>query len=468
MFSLFILAVFAAAIAGLAVKFLLDRIQSERNITWKEYAIGMMVITLLLAPSVTFLGWKVAKSNNLSFNEYWNGWEKSVAWEVVPCSRDGPCVHVYDCDPYVHIHTRTHTDSDGKTQTENYTETHYHSCPYTSEEWNFGIDTTLGFYSVASHLLPENSQFHRWRASETVPRWVISRAGAGFPEFWTAAKARIDSGKPGPVTKRMTYDNYLLSSDQTILKEYSDTIKEFLSANLLPQVQSGIHNFYYANKVYFVGYAPKDVNAWQRSVMYINGALGAELQGDLHLVITKNQTISRNPDAYILALKAYWSDKKVFGDNTVSKNTIIVVVGTEDGEHVSWSRAITGMPMGNEHMLVALRNELKGLSLMPDLLVGDVRGEFYTEIKEEGRSEKLKVRGVHDGGKIERIFWGLDNPQTKFKRVSMKEFSYLDGEIELKGSQKFWIAFVTFIVCMPVWVALIAIGERSWRKKSAG
>ena len=464
MLLLAILAILAGIAAGLATKIVLDFFKNEFEISWLEFTIGAVLIAILIVPLTTWAGWSIAKSNQLSFNEYWNGFEKAATWERTPCSRDGPCVHEYDCDPWIHIHVETHTDSEGHTTTTTYPHTHYHSCPYTTEEWTFSVDTTLGFYTIGDHWLPTDPKSHRFRANHSVPDNIPS----GIPAFWSKAKARVDNGKPGPVTKRMQYDNYILASDNSILKQYSDKIKQFLDAGLLPKVTHDVHDFFYADKVYFVGFTPENPEAWQSAVMYLNAALGTELQGDLHLVIAQDSRILREPDAYITALKAYWTNTKVFDDNAVSKNAIIVVVATQDHKTISWARAVTGMPLGNEAMLVAIQNGLKGIPLTPDAVVGDVNGEFYTKEYENGE-KKLKIRGIHGNGALEKILWGLDYPSTKFSRISMTGkdkddlgggFLYLDSEIQPSSWQKFWIVFVGFFLSLLVWLTFVFIGKR--------
>src|SRR3989338_612059 len=245
MLILAIFAVLVALAAGLIVKLALDFFKVPLEITWLEFAVASFVIALVIVPLTTWAGWTIAKSNNLSFNEYWNGYELRADRERIPCTRDGPCAHEYDCDPWIHIHTETYTDSEGHTHTNTYPHTHYHSCPYTTEEWTFCVDTTLGFYTIGDHWLPTDPKSHRFRANHSVP----DKIPAGIPAFWSKAKARVDNGKPGPVTKRMQYDNYILASDNSILKQYSDKISQFLDAGLLPKVTHDVHDFFYADKV---------------------------------------------------------------------------------------------------------------------------------------------------------------------------------------------------------------------------
>jgi len=467
MLGLAFAAVCAALLAGLAVKLVLDRMDNPYEITWREFGVGSLVIALLAAPITTVAGWNIAKADKLSFNEYWNGYELRADWQRIPCSRDGPCIREYSCDPYIDVHTRTVTDSDGNSHTETYTETHWHDCPYTTEEWTFTIATTIGDYLIAEHWLPTNPDANRWRATEGIPGNIPS----GIPAFWLQVKERIDAGAPGPVTKRMQYDNYILASDKSILRQYSDKIESFKKQGLLPPVVTSVRDFYYADKVSFVGFSPANKTEWQETLMRLNAALGTELQGDLHLIVVQNASITAEKDAYITALKAYWSDPETFGDQAISKNSIIVVIGTEDGSTVSWARATTGMPQGNEYMLVAIQNRIAGAPLTPQAVLGVVRGEFYW--KEKDGEKKLKVRGLHGNGALENILWGLDDPATKFQRVSMTSndsddigggFLYLNSEIEPTDGAKALIVIAGFIISMLVWVAFVIIDERNWLK----
>lgn len=473
MFSTVFFSIVGAALAGLIIKFVLDANGGQKNITWKEYAIGFVLIAVIVTPVTAKIGWEIARGNNLTFHEYWNGWEKEAEWIRVTCIRDGACVHVYDCDPYTVTVSNEVCDEDGNCTTYYSTEIKYHSCPYCTEEWTFKIHTTLGdSYTVASNVFPDNPYAYRYRIGTYIPGWVISSAGVGAPTFWKQAKERVESGNPGPVTTRRKYNNYILASERTILKQYSSSIEEYVTKGLLPPVRSDTHSFYYADKVQFIGYTPDNESEWQKSLMYLNAALGAELQGDLHLVIVQNPEISGNPDRYTLALKAYWQNAKTFGDNTISKNAIIVVVGTTDGKKVEWARATTGMPLGNEFMLVALKENLKNATLNPEVLIGKVRGEFYEEEKDDG-AKKLKVGVVHSKtGIVARTLWGLDDLSTKFRRVSMTAndtddvgggFLYLKSEIQPTTTQKTWIAVVVFVLSLVVWIAFAAIGERTWK-----
>src|SRR5262249_8718371 len=162
-----------------------------------------------------------------------------------------------------------------------------------------------------------------------------------IPDFWTQADNRIRAGNPGPVTARRDYENYILASQSSILHKYSGAIDQYKKDGVLPKINSSVYGFYYEDRVYFVGVQP--AGNWQWYINKFNAALGLALQGDLHLVIVNSNKVG-NPDEYTQALVAYWQSKD-FDRDDLSKNGIVVVVGTKDGTTVDWARAATGMPV---------------------------------------------------------------------------------------------------------------------------
>ena len=474
MLLLIVLSVAAALIAGLVVKAVLDRSHSERRITRIELLIGMGIISLVVAPLTSWAGWSIAKKNLLSFRQYRNGWEKEAVEEVLNCSRDGPCIHEYDCDPYRCEPHECKCVCISRDQAGNCTSqscdtcwnTCYHDCPYATREFTYTVRTTIGEYTIGAHHFAAFPI--EWRAGSGLPEDVPR----GAPQFWLQAEARIDAGSPGPATKRVRYDNYILASERTILKQYSSMIEDYREGNLLPPIAHRVRDFYYADKVSFVGFSPRDEEAWQQALMYLNAALGSELEGDLHLVIVQDATVSSNPDAYILALKAYWQDSSVWGDNCLSKNAIVAVLGTRDGQTVSWARAETGMPLGNEHMRMAIRSGLEGIELTPQAVLGDVRGELYTREKDG----TLQVRSLGRGGVLWTILWGLADPATRFVQTSMTGddpgsvgggFLYLNSEVQPRAGQKVGILVMTFFLSCFVWVVFAFAGETRRRRRGA-
>ncbi len=473
--SFIIWPVIAALLAGLVVKFGLDFFESDHRISWAEFGIGAAIIIVVLAPSIGFLGWHLSKAEVLRHHEYWNGWELVAYREDITCEEDGSCRYSYDCHPYLVYVSQTCSTTDSNGNTSSYEcghyETRYHQCPYVDMETNFIIQTTLGDYTISAHRFPDNPQAHRWDRGEEIPDSVIASAETGIPQFWADAKRRIDSGWPGPVTARRDYDNYILASDHTILKQYSSDIERFQRQKLLPPVTSDVHDFYLADKVHFVGWTPKDATAWQDALNRLNAALGVELQGDVQIVIIHSSVVDNDKDSYTFALKAYWQDKKVFGKDVMSKNGIGIVIGTTDGTTVSWARAFTGMPLGNEHLLVALESGLKGQPLSPAPLIGGIKTST-SAVNDPGKQEsRIVVRSTHWGA-IASILWGDHDQSTRFTRISMggkgdtgghgSGFMYLKSEIVPTDSQKSWISWIIFFVSCCVWAGAAVIGTDQW------
>lgn len=460
MATLIVLSVVAAAIAGLAVKYALDVSRSRLQITRRELSIGLAITTIVVAPLASRAGWAIARGNLLSFRAYRNGWELEALKEIIPCAVNGDCRYTYECNCRM-VCTLEGADGDCIRREEQ-----CDACPYFTFERHLTIRTTVGDYPIAQ-LAPRD--YLDQRTTPDLPpdfgpeHYVV-------PQFWLDCQRRLESGRPGPVTRRVIYDNYILASDRTILKQHSGMIDQYRGAGLLPPVHRAVYDHYYADKASFVGYRPGDEAAWQAALMHLNAALGSELQGDLHLVVLQDSAASVNPDAYVLALKAYWQNPDVWGDDCLAKNAIVVVIGTTDGESVAWARAQTGMPLGNEHLLAAVRDRLRGVPLTPERLVGRVQGVFYAD----GEGDALHVRGTGESGALGSILWGLDDPQTRFVPVSMtgddadgvgSGFLYLDAEIQPRPGQRWAIVIVTFILTCIVWVVFAVIGEK--RRKGA-
>lgn len=440
-------------IVGLLWKVLTDWQQSDANITWTELIVGGVIVGMLFSVIGVNVGWKMAVNSTIRYNEYWNGWELSAVDGITACERDGLCRHNYSCDPYVVLVPYScMCDDKGVCMTCLRPETHYHSCPSATEEHTYYIQTTLGDYVVNDHVFSPNPV--EWRPGSGIP----DNVQRGPSQIWSDVRVRCEAGRPGPVTKRNSYDNYILASDTTLFKQYSSQIDAYKAAGLLPEPRRDVRDFYMADKVYFVGFKPVDSSAWQRAHAYFNAALGTELQGDLHLVIVQNETVTANPDAYAIALKAYWQGLE-FGKDTISKNTVIVVLGTIDGTEVAWARATTGMPVGNEMMLTVIRNHLPGTVLTPEAVLGIVNGQFYQKTKSDGTT-KLDVKGIGETGFLRRTLWGLDDPSTKFARVSMSAkdnvdngtgFAYLKDQIRPSFGQQLTIVLVFLFLGVILW-----------------
>jgi len=446
---IYILGIITAVLVGGLIKYLTDRTGSTYQITRNELIIGAVVCSLVVVPVTVWAGTKVAIGNNLTYHEYWSGYETRAVMYEQGCSRDSGCTYTYDCDPYDVWVDTSYTDSNGNRVSDGHWETHYHSCPYSTVEQSFVVKTTLGDYGMGTRVPYGAAGFRGRGIPNHVPR--------GEPRMWAEAKARLDAGDHGPVTKRADYDNYILASQETILKESSTAIAKYKKDGLLPKLTSDVYDYYLANKVYTAGMKLNNRGNWVESVNRFNAAFGSDLQGDLHLVVFDLKDID-DPDEYSQALYAYWTSS-AFKKDALSKNALVVFLGTRDGVTVEWASASTGMPVGNTQLLQELRSELRGLTLSPDAVIGNPRPKF--------KGEDLTIE--LGGGILELAVWGTN----KFERVSMSGsgkddngtgFGYLVNNVELTGVQKFAIFFISLLTSGVVWGILVAVGDTRHRR----
>ncbi len=411
------------------------------SITRNEFIVGTLICSLVIIPLTQFIGIKVARGNQVTFNEFWGGWETGTKHEKVPCDRDGPCAHEYSCDPYNHVHHEsrqvyTGNDANGNAQyrTEYYTEdhTHYHECPYATEEWSFRVDTDFGGWYVVANGFTDNPQ--EWRRGSGIPAGVHR----GVPAEWTAIKTRIDAGTPGGVTTRKQYKNYILASQNTILKRFSSDVERLRP--LLPAMTKDVDGRYQAGKFHAVG-VKADTAAWNEATLRFGGNLGSKRQGDLH-VVAVDVAKAGNPDTYSNALEAYWTGKE-FGKNALSKNGLVLVLGT-DGTTVKWARSFTGMPIGNEAVATQTRSALKEVPFTPDAVLG------VPTPKDSGDGAFSKV-ALSKPGFVRVCMLCNDKGESG-------GFSYLNSQIQPTKGQTRWIRVIAWFLCLIVWGIMLAVG----------
>lgn len=455
MFMMALVVILLSAGVGYLAKVLLDNhyFGTNHEITWTEYWLTLLVICLVLVPLTSFVGYRLAVKSLLTYNEYWNGSEQQAWSQRVECTRDGPCKWEYDCDPYIVSYTCGCND---KGVCSTCTRTEYHACPYCAFEEHYFVDTTLGTYTFAKHRLPEDPHANRWQPQrrKQLPERVIQAAGVGAPQLWSEVLERLSRRDNGPVTQVNEYDNYILASDETILKQYSAEVDRYKAEGLLPLPTSGVHNFYLQDKVHFINMSVPDAAEWQDALGRLNARLGALAQGDLHLVVIHSQAIEQ-PRSYANALKAYWQSKEHKPDS-FAKNGIAIILGVNFGK-VQWAEGFTGMPEGNTKLALAVREKLPSMEFDRQVLLGRL-------------TPHLPLEAGHVGAVGDLVF-GLSSPDTKFVRVSMTGEGeddvgtgslYLRGEIEPLPVHRFYIGLMAFFLSALSWTAAIAIGERRY------
>jgi hypothetical protein len=422
--------------AGFITKAVLDRkggYGTRDTVTHNELVIGIALCTLVVVPLVVSVGFTLARANAVKYYEYWSDLESAAAMKTTVCTKDGPCVHEYDCDPYTATESYTVTVGSGDSRrTERRTRrvTKYHSCPYTTTEHTFVVTTEGGnSYTMGQNWFPANAEANRWRDTGLFGSGRhLPNVPSGEPALWVEAKERIDSGQPGGTTEVHDYKNYILASQQDIYAKASGAIDSYKDAGLMPTPSTGTYNVYQAKKVYFVGDEPTNAAEWQESLMRFNGSFGSERQGDMHLIVVTDPQVL-DPDEYTSAVMAYWQDAAL-GKYTLSKNGYVVVIGSADNETVTWARGFSPMPVGNEGVAVRVRETLPGTALTPTAVLG------------------APTEGSKDGVLGDLMFAEADG----FVRVEMAEFDYLFAQVQPSAVQKVGILGLAVLVSGMLWV----------------
>lgn len=428
------------------------------RITPIEFGVVTLIVTLVAVLLTVVWGPSAAKARAAAgYKEFWNGSIVDAWTDEIPCSRDGPCVHEYDCDPFNHVHTYSHTHGSGETATSHthYEDhTHYHSCPYATHEFSYLLADNLGrTLAVAAHIFAESPR--QWREGHGIPKDVPR----GVPQRWIQSKQRLEAGDAEPATKVSEYTNFILPSEGTLYEKYSGSVERYLKAGLLPKHTANLDGEVLfdvqiqARKVQFVGMQPVAADVWQDRLMRFNAALGSERQGDLHVVVVPAGKIQR-PDDYINALMAYWQSS--LGKWGFPKNGIALVLGvSDDASKTEWSRAKTGMPEGNGAMLHAVQFDLMDKPFDPELVLGAIKAQPI-----KGKDGKPSVKYLHGEGVLDRIMF-RDHP---FKRACMKcedaddkgtGYVYLKDSIPVPtGAKVMWFFVVLFVALVGWGVAL--------------
>lgn len=219
--------------------------------------------------------------------------------------------------------------------------------------------------------------------------------------------------KGDPVSKSNIYKNYIKAVPQSIFRPAQETLKQQY-ALYIPKYPANIYDIYRIDRVLTVGANVPNLKEWNDRVSDSVKTLGPLKQANVVIVLT---TIS-DPN-YFYALQDAWVNGK--------KNDIIVVIGApEFPKKAAWVNIMT---LSKDSLFqVKLRDKILSLQ---ELTAADVVNAIHTETM-----------------------------QT-YQRKSMKDFKYLDAEIDPPTWLMVLCIFINIIAYVVFWYQLFTHRSKS-------
>jgi hypothetical protein len=196
------------------------------------------------------------------------------------------------------------------------------------------------------------------------------------PHFYT--QVRIGD----PCVKKKSYTNYIKAVPDTLFRPVSSDLKTKYAASI-PAYPLNVFNYYSLNRVIPVGVRIGDLQTWNAQLSEALKKIGPKHQANAVIVVTN----IADPN-YFYALQDAWVGAK--------KNDIVIVIGApEFPKKAEWVRI---MAMTDRELFkVQLRDEIADMeTLTADAVIGSL----------------------------------VNHTNSTYKRKRMRDFAYLDGEID--------------------------------------
>lgn len=225
-----------------------------------------------------------------------------------------------------------------------------------------------------------------WNCQTTVGRFTIDSRDSssrsvyneGNPQRWSI----INAGDP--VSKTNTYTNYVQAVPESLFRPSNSELKKKF-APLIPAYPSNVYDFYRVNRFLTPGYNSPDAPAWNESIGQLLKERGPRKQVNVVVVVAKTD----DPN-YAYALQDAWVGAK--------KNDVVLVVGSANWPKIDFVEVISWTK--NELFKVQTRDEVLALGTVQRQPVMDILAKQI---------------------------------DTNFERRRMREFKYLEAEIDPPG-----------------------------------
>jgi hypothetical protein len=219
-----------------------------------------------------------------------------------------------------------------------------------------------------------------------------------------------------PCAETHGYTNYIKAVPESLFRPSSESMR-LQFAKMIPSYPQSFYGIWRLDRVIPVGVKVPNVADWNRKLADVLRELGPKKQANAIIVLVN----TTNPD-YAFALRDAWIGGK--------KNDIVVIIGvTQFPQKADWVRVLA--MTDNEMFRVKLRDDLMALdTLTPDNVVNALRTDTL----------------------------------ALFKRKPMKDFEYLDSEID----PPLWVNVTTAIVDLLAYVGFWVFVYRNRSSSALG
>jgi hypothetical protein len=217
-----------------------------------------------------------------------------------------------------------------------------------------------------------------------------------------------------PVSETHNYTNYIKAVPDTLFRPAAASLKERF-AKSIPQYPDQIYDLYHIDRVIPVGVNIPNLREWNNKLSDALKTLGPRKQANSVIVITNT-----NDPNYFYALQDAWLNGK--------KNDIVVVIGAPDFPHKpEWVRIMALTQ--HDIFQVKLRDDIMALDeLTPDSVIGAIAGET----------------------------------ESTFQRKRMRDFAYLDAEIDPPD----WVMITALVFIILVYIGAWFMVWRNFSRPS--
>ncbi len=216
----------------------------------------------------------------------------------------------------------------------------------------------------------------------------VDRQGVNTPARWAA----VNIGEP--FAKTNLHTNYIKGVPDSVFNHAQSLgVSEDLR-KLVPAYPKNVQDYYRINRAISMGVQVPDIPQWNADISNILKQLGPQKQANVIVLF-----VNTNDPQYEYALRSAWLGGK--------KNDIVLMIGSTEYPKIEWARVMSWTD--KEIFKIELRDS----------------------VQELGTIDREKI--------IKSIF---ELTLKDFKRKSMKDFEYLDNEIDPPD----WVVWLTFIL----------------------